>query len=126
MEQLSTVDGFRLAFQDGESSTEGFYAFSNYINSEEATHIFECIVLNLRVLSKQIDFVLHNYPITDKYVFDVFKNLELVLIHIDTLKPGDYYDAKNLSSFLYSVFAGFSIIEGKLDYDVIEKMIEEM
>jgi len=126
VERLSTVDGFRSAFQDGKTGTEGFYAFRNYINSDEATDIFQIIVLNLRILSKQIDFVLHNYPITDKNVFDVFKNLESVLIHIDTLKPGDYYDAENLSNFINSVFAGFSIIEGKLDYDVIEKTIEEM
>ena len=105
---------------------KGFYAFRNHINSEDATHIFECIVLNLRVLSKQIEFVLHNYPITDQYVFNVFKDIESVLISIDTLKPGDYYDAEDLSDFLYSVFAGFSIIEGLRDYDVIEKMIEEM
>ena len=126
VEQLFTVDGFRSAFQGGESGTEGFYAFRNHINSEDATHIFECIVLNLRVLSKQIEFVLHNYPITDQYVFNVFKDIESVLISIDTLKPGDYYDAEDLSDFLYSVFAGFSIIEGLRDYDVIEKMIEEM
>ncbi len=126
VEQLSTIEGFRSAFQCGKTSTEGFYAFSNYINSEEASHIFKEIVLNLRKLSKQIEFVLHNYPITDKRVYDVFKHLESVLMDIDTLKPGDYYDAERLSSFIYSVFAGFLFVDGRRDYDIIEKTIEDI
>ena len=126
VEQLSTVEGFRSAFQEGKSSTEGFYAFCNYINTDEASHLFKEIILNLRILSKQIEFVLHNYPITDKRVYDVFKHLESVLMHIDTLRPGEYYDAEHLSKFIYSVFAGSSFVDGRRDYDIIEKTIEDI
>lgn len=47
-------------------------------------------------------------------------------MHIDTLKPGDYYDAEDLSRFIYSVFAGFSFVDGRRDYDIIEKTIEDI
>lgn len=75
VEQLLTVGGFRSAFKDGHESHEGFYAFCNGISGDASE--YQEIILNLSLLSKQIDFVLHNYPIIDAKIFDFFKRLEI-------------------------------------------------
>ena len=53
------VENFKAAFAQGSEANEGFYAFENQMSDE--TPEFREIVLNLQMLSKQIEFVLHNY-----------------------------------------------------------------
>ena len=57
-----------------------FYAFQNQMKDD--TPEFRQIVLNLEMLSKQVEFVLHNYSIGDQTAFDFFKRLELGLMQI--------------------------------------------
>ena len=58
------VDEFRAKFAHGREADEGFYAFENQMSGE--THEFREIILSFRVLSKQIEYVLHNYGIEDQ------------------------------------------------------------
>ena len=73
LDRLKTFDGFRAAFEEGRESNEGFYVCVNIL--QEGQYHYREIVFNLRILSKQIDFVLHNYLILDENVFDFFKRL---------------------------------------------------
>ena len=83
---------------------------------------FREIILNFQVLSKQIEFVLHNYAIDDPRVFDFFKRLEAFLFRMQYLKPG-YDESKALCRFIWEIFAGFNFVDGYRGYDIIEKMI---
>lgn len=126
VKRLLTTDGFREAFERGKQGDEGFYAFRNYMSNGDVPEYRE-IIVNLKVLSKQIDYVLHNYPIKDEKIFNFFKWLEGFLIRLENRSTGYHQDEERLlSSFIWPVFSGYSIIEGDLGYDFIEKMIEEI
>ena len=86
VERLMEVDAFKAAFAHGREADEGFYAFENQMMEE--TYEFRQIILSLSVLSKQIEYVLHNYAIEDQKVFDFFKRLEAFLLRMQHLQPG--------------------------------------
>lgn len=123
VERLLTVDGFKAAFDSGSEGHEGFYAFRNYIGDD--VHEYRQIILNLQILAKQIDYILHNYPLTDEKLFNFFKRLDAFLFRLEKIGPG-YDEEKVLSGFIREIFGGFSLIEGYRGYDIIEKMIEDI
>ena len=91
----------------------------------EETPEFRSIILNLKMLSKQIDFVLHNYNIEDQQQFDLIKRLELFLLGLQEARPG-YDESKELCGFIWDIFAGWDWINGDRGYDRIERMIEDI
>jgi hypothetical protein len=123
VDRLMDIEHFRLAFENGREADEGFYAFENQMS--EDNHEFREIILSLRVLSKQIEFVLHNYAINDQKSFDFFKRLEAFLMRLQSADPG-YDESKSLCQFIWEIFTGFNLIEGYRGYDPIEKMIKDI
>ena len=122
--RLLTVDGFRKAFGGGREADEGFYAFSNGL--DEGGREFQEIQWLLRMLAKEIDYVLHNYTIADATTRKFFKRLEVRLLGLGELEVEDYDDNKVLCRFIYEIFAGFTHATGYRGYDIAEKMIEDM
>jgi hypothetical protein len=123
IEELMTPAGFKAAFQGGREADEGFYAFENQMDKD--TPEFRQIVLHLEMLSKQIEFLLHNYTISDQAAFDFFKRLELGLMQIRANGPG-YDESKQLCGFIWEVYAGWNPFMGDTGGDVIEKMIDSL
>lgn len=120
VESLLSPDKFKQAFDGGQESDEGFYAFENQMGDE--TPEYRQIVRRLTMLSKQIEFVLHNYSIEDQSAFDFFKRLELLLMSLQDDGPG-YDEAKPLCRFIWEIYAGWNWIEGDVGHDPIERMI---
>lgn len=123
IESLTSPLVFRQAFEHGEEANEGFYAFENQMS--DATSEFKQIVKNLTVLSKQIEFILHNYSIENQNAFDFFKRLEILLMNIQTIGAG-YDESKPLCRFIWEIYAGWSFVDGSIGYDPIEKMISNL
>jgi hypothetical protein len=123
IEKLMSPEGFKAAFKDGREADEGFYAFANQMQND--TPEFRQIVLNLEMLSKQIEFLLHNYSIDDQETFDFFKRLELLLIQLQAHGPG-YDEAKPLCGLIYELYAGWNAIVGHIDHDWLEKKISNL
>jgi hypothetical protein len=123
LKSLMTPAGFKAAFDSGREAHEGFYAFANQMHDD--THEFRQIVLALQMLSKQIEFVLHNYPVDDQHVFDFFKRLELLLMRLQASGPG-YDESKPLCRFIWDVYAGWNWQDGDVGYDRIQKMISDL
>jgi hypothetical protein len=123
VESLLSPDKFKQAFKGGNNGDEGFYAFANQMTDETPER--RQIVLSLKVLSKQIEFVLHNYSINDQNVFDFFKRLELLLISLQSAKPG-YDESKTLCGFVWEIFAGWNRVDGDVGHDPIQKMIQDL
>lgn len=121
--RLMTIEGFKQSFQGGQEADEGFYAFQNQMNHD--TLEFRQILLNLEMLAKQIEFVLHNYTMDEDQIFSFFKHLELMLLSLRRSSPG-YDEAKPLCGFVYEMFTGWSTSDGYRGYDFIEKMIAEI
>ena len=72
VDKLMKPDAFKAAFAHGREADEGFYAFENQMSEE--TDEFREMILSLRVLARQTEFILHNYTIDDQNVFDFFKD----------------------------------------------------
>ncbi len=123
VERLLTIDGFQAAFEGGDEADTGIYAFMNQVS--KGGDQYQEIILNLRILAKQISYVLHNYPITNAETFNFFTHLEAVLTNLESSTPG-YDQTKYLTDFIGKVYKGFSFIEGHRGYDIIEKRIEEI
>lgn len=123
IDRLMTAKGFKEAFDGGREADEGFYAFENQMDDD--TPEYRNIILNLEMLSKQIEFVLHNYTMDDERLFGFFKRLELMLLSLRRTAPG-YDDSKPLCRFVYEMFSGWNFIEGDRGYDIIEKMIADI
>ena len=120
VESLISPAAFKKAFEGGSKGDEGFYAFANQMNNE--TPEFRQIVQSLTMLSKQIEFALHNYSIEEQEVFDFFKRLELLLMSLQANGAG-YDESKPLCRFIWEVYAGWSWSEGYVGHDPIQKMI---
>lgn len=120
VENLTSPAAFRKAFEGGRESNEGFYAFENQMSDESPE--FREIVRGLTMLSKQIEFALHNYSIEDQEVFDFFKRLELLLMRLQANGAG-YDESKPLCRFIWEAYAGWNPIEGYLGYNQVQKMI---
>jgi hypothetical protein len=120
IESLTSPDAFKKSFDGGRLGDEGFYAFENQMSDE--TPEFRQIVQSLTMLSKQIEFVLHNYTIEDQEVFDFFKRLELMLMRSQANGAG-YDESKPLCRFIWEVCAGWDSWEGYVGHDRIGKMI---
>lgn len=123
VERLLTVAGFKAAFEGGSQRDEGFYAFRNYIGEDVPE--YRSIILSLKMLAKQIEFILHNYPITEEEHFAFFKRLELFLLRIKEIGPG-YEEEKVLSRFIWEIYGGWSSVNGDVGHDIIEKMIDDI
>jgi hypothetical protein len=86
---------------------------------------FRELVLNLELLSKQIEFGLHSYTIEDQKLFGFFKRMEVLLLKLRRVGPG-YDESKGLCRFIYEIYAGWDMVHGDRSYDIIEKTIAEI
>ncbi len=124
--RLLTVDGFREAIGRGRESDEGFYAFSNGLNTEEGELNFRDIAWLLKMLAKEIDYVLDNYTIKKEETRNYFKRLRVRLWALGESKYEDHNAHRALCRFIYEIFAGFTHVTGRHGYDEVEKMIEDL
>ena len=120
---LMKPDNFKNLFQGGKNADEGFYAFSNYIQSNETA--FRSVIFKFKLVARQLEFVLNNVDFSDEKKFQNLKWLEESLYELDNLHAG-YDNEKVLSRAIWSVFGGWSDIYGYGDYDPIEKAIDEI
>lgn len=123
IKKLMSPAGFKDAFEHGREADEGFYAFENEMSSN--TFEFRKIILNLHMLSKQIEFLLHNYSMQNQEAFDFFKRVELVLMQLQESGPG-YDESKPLCRFIWEMYTGWNWVEGDTGEDRIQKMIGEL
>lgn len=123
LQKLMLPEGFKTAFEDGREADEGFYAFENQMSDD--TWEFRQIILNLRMLAKQIEYLLHNFEMEDQTHFDFFKRLELLLMRIEANGPG-YDESKRLCSFIWEIYAGWNFVEGNTGYDRVQRMISAL
>jgi hypothetical protein len=123
LEKLSTVEGFRETFSEGREADEGFYAFRNHMSADVPE--FREIIFGFKMLAEQIDFVMHNYPISDPEVFRLLNNLKHAFRHVEFSGPG-YDEEKAVSRLIWEIFGGSDWVNGPRDYDLIERMIAEI
>ncbi len=123
VESLMTVSGFEDAFKGGREGHEGFYAFRNHMSGDALE--YRDILIDLHMLSAEIDFLLHNIEIENEEIFGFFKRLQRYLIRVEKIGPG-YDEEKELSSLIWDLYGQFCFIEGNLGYNRIQKAVNEL
>ncbi len=122
-DKICTINGFREIFLKGSEGDEGFYAFRNYISDDVPE--YREIILNLKILAKEIEYVLYNLSFYNSALFAFFKRLEMFLVRLEYIGPG-YNEEKELSRLIWEIFGGFDEVGGFKDYDIIERMIDDI
>lgn len=108
-------------FEEGMEADEGFYAFRNHIQANEKD--FRAIIFKLGLIARQLEFLLNNLEIPDDAQFQALKRIEEWLVGLDVLHAS-YDEEKMLDNALWSIFGGWSMIDGYRGYDPIEKAID--
>jgi hypothetical protein len=81
--------------------------------------------VELEILLNEATFVLNNVFIADENVFSFFKRLSQSVIKMKSSKM-EYMDLKSLTSFLYEIFAGWSMASGYREEDIVKVMIDKI
>lgn len=121
IEAALTPAGFRALIGNGREANEGFYAFQNQMSEE--TPEFDEIIFNLRLMSRAFDRLIDAGSIGDEATYNQFVRLYALVHRIENNGAG-YDESKRLCSFIWEVFAGWSMIDGYLDHDPVERAIE--
>lgn len=81
------------------------------------------LVVELEILTAEVHYALTVIDIDNEDLFAFLKRLTEILYRYRNW-TADYDDVKQLSGFLWSVYTGWSVIDGYTDKDVIAEMIE--
>ncbi|MDO8827252.1 hypothetical protein [Methylophaga sp.] len=92
---------------------------------DDQDYIFDEIVRELDFLSREIDFARSSVDIDDLAVEDFLINLSQV-IHTIKAAEANSDDYKHFSRTLWSIFTRWNFIDGQLEEDIIESMIERI
>lgn len=120
--KLSDQNEFRKYFNEPISeSQDRWHAVLNGFNE----YLLRELLVELEILLNEITFVLSNVDIDDKNVYSFFKRLSQA-VHKMKNSTLEYEDVKQLSRFLWDLFAGWSFIEGYREDDIVKVMIEKI
>ena len=122
IDKLTDQNEFRKYFN--EKITEDQNRWHAVFNGLDEYFIKKLLV-ELEILLHEVSFVLSNVYINDENVFYFFKRLSqsVYKLKYSTL---DDDDLKNLTSFLWQIFAGWSLIDGYRDEEIVKVMIDKI
>ena len=123
VDALMEPQAFKKMFEGRREGSEGFYAFSNHIQSNETD--LRSLVFKFKLVARQLEFLLNNYEMRDQEQFGSLKRIEEGLFELDTLHAG-HDEGKVLDRMIWAVFAGWSFVDGYRGYDIIEKAIDQI
>jgi hypothetical protein len=117
-EKLCDIIEFRKYFDE-----EKWYGVLNGIDGNK--YLLQEMLSELAILRNEISFVLNNVEIHDEQVFAFFKSLSQIIYR---LEQSDFEtdDFKNLMSFIWQVFAGWSWIDGYAEKDIVQTIIDKV
>lgn len=93
-------------------------AFQNKLDE----YNLEGLILNMEIIRDEIAFVLNNVDISDEQPFVFLKRLSHALLSMRKTTLG-YDETKSFASFLWDVFAGWDVVSGYRERDIIGDMI---
>lgn len=83
-------------------------------------------MLELELFASEVSYVLNNVNIQDPKAHSFFKRLSEHIYRLKNSTVYTYDQAKYLGNFLWGIHARWNIIEGQLEDDVIQKMIDAL
>ena len=119
-EVLVEQDKFRDYFKEKVSPDQDRWdAFQNKLDE----HYLQELIMKTEILRDEIAFVLNNVDIPDDRPFEFLKRLSRAILSMRNTTLG-YDETKQFAGFLWSVFAGWDVISGYRDSDIIQEMID--
>lgn len=123
-ENLLNQQEFRRYFKCRVSSDmDRWDAVANGLLNNE--YHFQEVLYYLRMLNEEIRHAMTAIDIRDEEVTEYLMHCSQVLSRMDMIQ-NDYDDIKPLCRNLWSLYTGFSPIEGYQDIDVIQDMIDRI
>ena len=83
------------------------------------------LLVELEIFTNEVAYVLNNVEINDPDVFSFFKRLSQTVYRFKN-STLEYDEVKQLSGFLWDLFAGWSFIDGYREDDIVKVMIEKI
>ncbi len=123
-EQLFDQKKFRKYFKEEVGvGLDRWHVLFNKLSENE--HYLKELLCHLDVFREEVSFVLYNCNIEDDKVFDFLKNLSEV-IYLNKVVDLEYENLKALLGFYWQLFAGWSVVYGYTDDDIINDMINSL
>lgn len=119
---LLDQDEFRKYFKENISESQN--RWDAVLNGLDDYWIKE-ILVELEILLNEVTFVLSNVYIDDPNVFSFFKRLSHSVYKLKNASL-ENDELKNLTAFLWQLLAGWSVIDGYRDEDIVKVMIEKI
>jgi len=122
--KLSDQSEFVKFFREPIGSDPRNIRWYTVLNGLKEHHLKSLLVV-MEIFMNEVAYVLNNIDINDPEVFAFFKRLSQAVYQLKNSTLG-YEEIKPLDSFIWQIFGGFSIIDGRRDYDVVKKMINKI
>lgn len=107
-----------------ENSKEHWYAALNGLQGNKDR--IDELLLELELFAGEVSYVLNNVNIQDPKVHSFFKRLNENIYRLKNSTVYSYDQVKYLGGFLWGIHARWSIIDGQLEDDVIQEMIDAL
>ena len=119
---LTDQNEFRKYFKEPVSDSQNrWHVVLNGLNDR----LLKDLLVEFEILLNEVTYVLNNVKIEDPNVFSFFKRLSQAVYKMKNTTL-DYDDVKQLSGFLWDLFAGWSFIDGYREDDIVGFMIENI
>ena len=116
-ENLLNQEEFRRYFKNNNDRNENRWdAVANEIQGNE--YYLNEIIYELKMLNEEIKFIRSSVDIHDEEAFLFLKRLSHMIHRMESTKP-DYDDIKSFCGFFWSLFTGWSFIQGYRKADIV-------
>ena len=88
-------------------------------------YLLRDIQYELEILREELLYVLNFIDIHDEEVFAFLKRLAQIIYRMRDIETG-YDDIKQIGGLLWEIFAGWNVINGYRDKDIIQSMIDRV
>ncbi len=124
IEKLLNFKNFREFFK--EEHKEGETNWDAIVNAFEQNEIFrKDLFIEMNILRDEVLFVLNNVKIKDENIFQFLKRLSQA-VYRSQGSSIDHEESKVIFQLLWSIFTGWSFVEGYSEEDIFEKMVNEI
>ncbi len=120
--KLSDQNEFKKYFKEKISESQNRWdAVFNGIDD----YLLRELLVELEILLNEVSFVLNNVYINDPNIFSFFKRLSQSVYRLKNTTL-EYDDRKVLMGFFWELFAGWSLVDGYSDDDIVKVMIDKI
>ena len=117
---LVLSDSQEYSNNDNKRGEKRWDAIENSLQSNE--YYLKEIIYHLRMLNDEMRYTRNVANLNEREVFDFLNRLSQLIVRMESTERG-YDDIKSFCGFLWSIFTGWSGVEGYSESDLIKDML---